>query len=450
LPIGTISSAIQELKPQDHLCLIYNSPEEHLAGAAMFIKCGLENRERCLYVVDDSTSEAVNAVLERSGVSVADARASHSLEIVTKREAYLRDGYFSPERMINFLREQTEKAQRDGFGALRLAAEMTWALGDAAGVDRLLEYEARLNHFFEDHACLAACQYNRQRFSAETVRGVIHTHPIVAVGHTVARNHFYVPPSEYLESGSHRPDIEIDRMLRQLTALEQAQEALVRSEKLALAGRMAASVAHEINNPLEAIVNLLFLAQHANSVAESREYVQQAQGELTRLGHITRQTLGFYREQSGPMRIPVTEIVEEVAMVMKPKLLRKKAKFKPEIGPGLKVVANYGELRQILINLVSNAIDAVSADGEVRVMAHGDGGFIAIEIADNGTGIAPENLARIFEPFFSTKASHGTGLGLWVVQDLAARQGGTITVQSHTEGDQKGTTFTLLLPAARS
>lgn len=398
-------------------------------------------------MVDDVTAEAVYAALERIGVDVGAARASGSFELITKREAYLRDGYFAPEGMIDFLRERTNAAKADGFTALRLAAEMTWALGDEKGVERLVEYEAKLNHFFEDHECLAACQYHRSRFPPETMRAVIHTHPTVVVGQTIARNLFYIPPIEYLNEGEHRTNLEIDRMLRQLTALEQTQTALLRSEKLAVAGRIAASVAHEINNPLEAVTNLLYLAQGANSVEEARGLLAQAQSELDRLGVVARQTLGFYRETSGPQTVILRDIVRESNRLLQHKFARKTLNFANEIPESLRVKANYGELRQVLINLLDNAVDASMYGGRVWARAEADSAFVTLQIGDDGTGIEPEILGRIFEPFFSTKEERGNGLGLWVVQDLVARQGGTIQVESHTQGESQGTVFSILLPA---
>ncbi|MFP5277465.1 MAG: MEDS domain-containing protein [Acidobacteriota bacterium] len=444
---GNVASAVEELKPRDHLCLIYDTPEDQAALAASFLRAGLEKRERCLYVSDDGLVETVLAAMKRMGVEVGAARAVGALEIVTKREAYLRDGYFTPQRMIDFLRESTISAQRSGYQALRLAAEMTWALGDESGVERLVEYEALLNHFFREHACLAACQYDRKRFAAETVRAVIHTHPLVTIGQTVARNFFFIPPDEYLAHPEERINLEIDRMLRQMVALEQAQEALVRTEKLAVAGRMAASIAHEINNPLAGLTNLLYLAEGASSLQSAREFVQRAQSQAARLSAVTHRTLGFFRDSGKPQPVALRELVMETSEVLAHKRKLKVTHIQYEADSDVKVLANAGELRQILVNLIDNAIDASDPGGRIWVTAEKEGAFARVQVGDAGSGIPPEHLASIFEPFFSTKKNHGTGLGLWVVQDLVARQGGSIQVASHTSGSNRGTVFTLMLPA---
>ncbi len=235
---GTYLEAIRRLGVHDHLCLIYETPEEQFGAVVPFMRFGLERGERCVYIADQSTADEVLDTLDAAGIEVATAREKDALSVVTKREAYLRDGYFDPERMLALLADSVEAAGRAGFRALRVTGEMTWALGGAAGSERLMEYESKLNRFFPTADILAICQYSRRWFPAEMVKEVIETHPLVIHGATVCRNPYYVPPEEFL--GSRDPSKEVDRLLASLVERERSEAALRASEaRLAEAQRVA-------------------------------------------------------------------------------------------------------------------------------------------------------------------------------------------------------------------
>jgi PAS domain S-box-containing protein len=230
--------AIRCLAVHDHLCLIYETPEEQFGALVPFIRFGLERGERCVYIADQNTAEQVLDTLDAAGIDVAAATDRDALSVVTKREAYLRDGYFDPERMIALLADSVETARGSGFRALRVTGEMTWALGGAAGSERLMEYESKLNHLFPAADIVAICQYNRRWFPAELIKQVIETHPLVIHGATVCRNPYYVPPEEFM--GPRDPSREVDRLLASLVERERSEAALRVSEaRLAEAQRLA-------------------------------------------------------------------------------------------------------------------------------------------------------------------------------------------------------------------
>ena len=234
----TYLEAIRRLGVHDHLCLIYETPEEQFEALVPFIRFGLERGERCVYIADQNTADEVLDTLDAAGIDAAAATDRDALSVVTKREAYLRDGYFDPERMLALLADSVETARRAGFTALRVTGEMTWALGGAAGSERLMEYESKLNHFLPAADIVAICQYNRRWFPAELVKEVIETHPLVIHGATVCRNPYYVPPEEFL--GARDPSREVDRLLAGLVERERSEAALRLSEaRLAEAQRVA-------------------------------------------------------------------------------------------------------------------------------------------------------------------------------------------------------------------
>jgi signal transduction histidine kinase len=225
---------------------------------------------------------------------------------------------------------------------------------------------------------------------------------------------------------------------------------LRKTEKLAAAARLAATVAHEINNPLEAVGNLIYLAKAtAGMPATATQQLTLAETELERVSHITRQTLGFYHESNAPDKVEMPVLVESVLKLYSNKFRSKNISVTCNLDECPPIQGWPGELKQLISNLVSNAADAVSANGTLKVelscIENSDSKTIQLRIEDDGPGIAPQHLDRIFEPFFTTKKDVGTGLGLWVAREIAERHGGDIHVQSCTEATSHGTAFTVLL-----
>ena len=243
-------------------------------------------------------------------------------------------------------------------------------------------------------------------------------------------------------------------VFRDATHERNAREVMRRAEKLATAGRLAATMAHEINNPLEAVGNLIFLSKSSKDLSSVHTYLEQAETQLDRVSHITRQTLGFYRESAEPSDVSMPAIIDSVLRIYENKLQNKgiAVERQYEEAPSVKGLA--GELRQIVANLVSNAADALHENGRLIVSVspaqrNGTRG-VEVRVKDNGVGIPPENMERIFEPFFTTKADVGTGLGLFVTRQLTEHHGGAVTVDSKQSGESRGSEFTIFLPAANS
>jgi PAS domain S-box-containing protein len=242
------------------------------------------------------------------------------------------------------------------------------------------------------------------------------------------------------------------KILRDVTQQRKLERALHTSERLASVGRLAATVAHEINNPLEAITNYIFLAKEQPGVSEKvKRYLTAADEELRRVALIAQQTLGFYRDNSQPSMLSLSTVLREVLTIYDRKLRYKSLKAQVEIEPGLEVCTVEGELKQILSNLIINAIDASHDGGRVLIRARSSCNFqsgmrgVRISVADYGSGIAAENKSRIFDPFFTTKVTVGTGLGLWITKELLERKGGAIRFRSSTS-NRSGTVMSIFLP----
>lgn len=236
----------------------------------------------------------------------------------------------------------------------------------------------------------------------------------------------------------------------QMEQVVKAQDALRRSEKLAVTGRLAASIAHEINNPLESVTNLLFLLRSEATTPSMRKYLDQAEQELARVAEITKHTLRYYREPNKPVLVDVTAILESVLALYFSRLVAANVSVEKDVGSAEMVCANPGELRQIIANLIGNALDAMRTGGRLRLRmrmrGHEGPRRLALTIADTGSGIPAELLPMIFEPFVTTKGETGTGLGLWVIQELAKKNGWTIAMRSSTREGRRGTVFCLGMP----
>jgi signal transduction histidine kinase len=234
-----------------------------------------------------------------------------------------------------------------------------------------------------------------------------------------------------------------------------AQAALLQSEKLAVTGRLAASIAHEINNPLEAVTNLLYLMHGNLSPEQRKQYLAEAEQELARVTEITKQTLRFYREPSQPTATDVSTVLDSVLRLHGSRLTAAGVKVHREIlSETATVLSTPGELRQILANIIGNATDAMRQGGCLRIriskQLQRTGCCVRLTIADNGTGIPPDVLPSIFEPFVTTKGETGTGLGLWVTSEIAKKNGWKIRVRSSRNPARRGTVFSLLIPKLAS
>ncbi|HUI84189.1 MAG TPA: CHASE3 domain-containing protein [Candidatus Binatia bacterium] len=241
-------------------------------------------------------------------------------------------------------------------------------------------------------------------------------------------------------------------VFRDATQERRSQEILRKTEKLAAAARMAASVAHEINNPLEAVGNLIYLAKNSPQLPpDVSQELTLAEQELARVSHIARQTLGFYREAKAPTTLDFPALVNSVLKLYSSRLGTRKVRVECDLKQSPPVHGWPGEMRQLISNLVSNAADAAGIEGTIRVIVSRvdtpAGQALQLMVTDNGPGIAPEHRQRIFEPFFTTK-DVGTGLGLWVSKEIVERHGGTIQVDSRCGPESHGTTFFVLLPCA--
>ncbi|HET9100872.1 MAG TPA: ATP-binding protein, partial [Acidobacteriaceae bacterium] len=237
-----------------------------------------------------------------------------------------------------------------------------------------------------------------------------------------------------------------------IDAQRKAETGLRQAEKLAVVGRLAASIAHEINNPLEAVMNLIFLARLSAVDEETAGYLKSAEEELGRVSQIASQALRFHKQQSSAVATDLVELLDSVLTLYRGKLARNKIRVNLETYDCPPLLCYSGEIRQLLANLVGNATDAMPNGGTLRLRVRRvtDGrhqtAALRLTISDTGHGMSPDIRRHIYEPFFTTKGELGTGLGLWVSAGIVEKHGGSIQVRSSTVLPRRGTTFSVILP----
>ncbi len=242
-------------------------------------------------------------------------------------------------------------------------------------------------------------------------------------------------------------------VMADVTHRKRAEDSMLRAEKLALAGRMAASVAHEINNPLEAVANLLYLISLTETIEGVREFAGQALEELMRASLITQQTLKFHRQVGTPKLVKLSELLETVLTLFRGRLLAAEVEVKVEAKDEVALACMPNEAQQVFGNLVSNAIDAMPRGGRLSIRFRPTCDWrdrrtpgMRATFVDSGVGMDRATVQHIFEPFFTTKTETGTGLGMWVVAQLVERHKGRVSVWSWQSASRSGTAFSVFLP----
>jgi PAS domain S-box-containing protein len=239
------------------------------------------------------------------------------------------------------------------------------------------------------------------------------------------------------------------KILRDISTRKRMEQSLLQAEKIAATGRMAATIAHEINNPLEAVMNLLFLLRPKVTDEEGRNYLATAESELGRVSHIAKQTLGYYREHAAASLASLTQIAEHAITIYEPRCTAGGIAIEKSLLSSRKVAIRRGEMMQVISNLIANAIYAMPDGGILSISVRdtttpAEG--VVLHIADNGAGIAPEVLPKVFDAFFTTRTTVGTGIGLFIAKNFVEGHGGAISIESHTQPEKQGTNVRIFLP----
>ncbi|HEX2961166.1 MAG TPA: MEDS domain-containing protein [Ignavibacteriales bacterium] len=472
-----VANAVKHVNVHDHICSIYESRDEQLAVIIPFIKYGLENNEKCLYVADENTVEEITGLLSDGIPELQSYMDKGALTIIDKKKAYLEQGRFSPEHVVEAIKKNIRTAKQEGYKAFRITGEMTWALSGDPGVEHLMEYESDVNHLYEELDAVAICQYNKNRFSPEMIRHILYTHPVVIYKGTVCRNYKYVPPEEYLSPDA--ASAEIDRTLVQILEIEKREESLLEKniELQVINQKLNAEI--EMRKQTEdLLLKTLRELERSNSELEQFAYVashdlqepirmisvytrmleRQLEGKLDprsqqclfflsdgskRMHALVQDLLAYSRLTSAKEPFVPTDmnsVLAEVMLDLQVAITDYNAEI--EIGEMPRITADPTQMRQLFQNLIQNAIKFKSdADPFIQICCERNDTEWHFSIKDNGIGISPEYNDRVFVIFqrlHEKEKYPGTGIGLSVCKKIVERHGGRIWIESK-EGS--GSTF---------
>jgi chemotaxis family two-component system sensor kinase Cph1 len=272
-PVGVCSggAALSKLAAHDHPCLIYDDLEEQADAYVPYLYGGMAQGELCVYVVDETEPKFIERAFQARGIDICPYIDSGAFRIISKHDAYLTEGHFNIQKMMQFWKKNVQQALDSGFTAVRAAAEMTWALGDEPGVEHLVPYESELNEVFPQLKVSALCQYHRKRFPAQVIKDMIHVHPLVVTGSEVLKNPGFMKHHEFIES---HDDMEVQKLLDNITLANRLQQ---RNEELQKALDEKQKTRAE-NQELKIAQQQLEKALHAES--EMRRHAEELKQEL--------------------------------------------------------------------------------------------------------------------------------------------------------------------------
>jgi len=426
-----------------HICQFYQTKEDLLEILIPYFKAGLENNEFCHWVTSEPLRKREAREAMRKAMPGFDGYLkAGQIEIVPHTEWYLKAGSLDLKRARDGWFDKLNQALATGYEGLRLTGNTFWLEKDDWRSST--DYEEEVNSVIGNYRMIAICTYPLDRCGASEVIDVINNHEYALIRREgkweLVENAERKRAEEALKEYSER----LEEMAEERTKeLREAQEGLIRKEKLAALGELAAGVGHELRNPLGVISNAAYFLKMTLSDADqtTREYLELISSEVRDAEKTISDLLSYPRIQ--PAEREEVAVSHLVAQVLEKQPPPEKVKVTTNIPSGLSpVFVDPHQIGQVLFNLVTNAYQAMPEGGNLTITAQEEPGQVAVSITDTGLGIAQENMAKIFEPLFTTRAK-GIGLGLPVSRDLVEANGGSIQV--HSEAG-KGSTFTAFLP----
>ncbi|MFX1293252.1 MAG: MEDS domain-containing protein [Promethearchaeota archaeon] len=450
--------SLKNLRVGDHLCCLYKTEEEHREVITPFIRYGLKNGEKVIYIVDIHTANTVLGYLKEDGLDIKLYLGKGQLDILTSKEAYIQDNLFDPDKMINLLKSLTEMAVTEGYTALRVTGEMTWALRKLPGSERLIEYESKLNYFLPNSRCLAICQYNIEKFTSAILLDVLTTHPFVVLGAEVFSNFYYIPPDDFLEKE------------RASIYLKYWQENLIERKLIDISLRRERDqskfyqnlLSHDINNILQIILNIteqsLHYLDNPKNIGYFKEIYKKIIQQIDKGAELIKiiNKLSQLKESIIPIHpIEIYKILDKEIKLVKQSTTTKKIAIQIQT-PKSKLYVQANEiLSEVFDNILHNSIKfnhnvvceiIIRISEELKDKIE----YLKIEFIDNGIGIPNDKKELIFQKGYKIdKDTAGTGFGLFLTENIISYFKGKIWVENRIKGDHsKGSNFIVLIPKA--
>lgn len=462
-----VAEAVAAVEPGQHLCAIYETQAEQFSVAIPYLCAGLEKGERCIYITSETDAPVILQALRERGCDADAFVASGALLVLSKRDTYLKDGHFDPDRMVTTLQVAVDDALAAGYPSLRVVGETTWALGEEIGRERLLEYESKVNHCFTTRKASAICLYDGRLFEASTLEGLVETHPQLVHAGLVCENFYYVPPEEFLDEDAPRKGLE--RLLERIRERAEAESEILRlnqdlehlvvertrelHEVIRELESFSYAVSHDLRAPLRGIdfyAQALVEDHGAELSDDGRELLTRMRGESQRLGALVSHLLSLAsvaRAELSPVTLDLSEMAQEVVATLRTAEPAREVEI--DIEPQLVATGDPHLMRVVLENLLGNAWKFTRRTPAARITftMREHEGERTFEVHDNGAGFDPARAHRLFEVFSRLHAAteyEGNGVGLATVARVVRRHGGHVSADSRPG---EGATFRFTLPA---
>ncbi len=415
-----------------HMCCLYRNKEEQLSALSSFMSLGTERNEKCLYIVDDRTKEEVIKAFKSLNFEVEKFLKSGQFEFMTKSESYLRNGYFDPDKMIDLLNESQNRALKENYTGLRVTGEMTWFFSDLPGVERLMEYESKLNEFLPDSKVVALCQYNENRFSPKILLDVIHTHLKALIYDGLYENPYYMPPHIFNArlrgevDREHYENVRNDIINRTKLKREREDFEKRRAFLRNLLREEIASKANIIHGYLALMENGLpgelegfrWKAEQATrSISdlvrkvEKLEVLEEAEETVWKnLGVAVRDAVEDLEEETGRKGVSVD--------------IQGNLDFGVRAGPLLK---------DAFFDLMSDFL-ANSGCDKIKISVEMKDDTAVVSLENNGRSLDDEEKERIFDPFWTSGKKRSTAIGLYLIKRIIENYGGSVEVKNSELG----------------
>ena len=454
-------SETAKLRTHDHPCLIYDCAEDHAAAFVPYLQSGLAQGERCLYIVDDSDPQWILDMLRSNNFDIDEHVTSGAFKVITKHDAYLKGGEFETGKMMSFWSDTIESAQKDGFHAVRAAAEMTWALGPEQGCHELVDYESHLNDVFPSAKISALCQYNRKRFSAQTIKDMIHVHPLIVIGTDVIRNPGFIPPDEFIESHDEM-DVQAlmdnlsmtkrltvaNAQLREALSLQQRSQQLLEeknrhAESLYQELQMLAHVvSHELQAPLALIrsyLSLLSVRYQGRLGSDADEFIATCVMSSQAISKIADGLWDYARVENGARSDELsdsTAALNNVLDELREFIRQEHAEVFHDRMPAVPMRQEH--LQYIFRSMIDNSLRYRSDSApSIHITTERGISETVFVVSDNGKGINKLYSNDVFKIFFridDKPNEDGTGMALAVCRKIVEFYGGRIWVDTSPAG----------------
>ena len=467
MPQPALDQLLPTLSHGDHCCLLFSSSEDQVKTTAPFLGYGLERDERCIYVGDEDSIEALRAGLRNEGINV-DVEMQRNRLVLSSNHDYLEKGRFETGKMLGFLQQAYDAALADGFSALRAAGDISWEIGPDRDFKDVVYYETLLDVFFLGKRMVGMCQYHRERCPPDVLAGILNTHRIAAINQDVCRNLHYVPPEILLEKNpGNRQEKRVEWMTAQIMRAQKAeaeiarinaeleQRVIARTAELQAAYRdmeaFSYSISHDLRAPLRGIIGFAAaLSEDAGAKlgAEEQRLLTRISHNAERMRQLIDDLLGFARVTRAAVEkthIDMTALAQGVADELQLAYVSV-SELPPAEGSA-------ALLRQVFVNLLANAAKFTRKCEKPAIDVGADvatDGTPYYYVRDNGAGFDMTYAAKLFKVFqrlHRAEDFEGTGIGLAIVQKIIAKHGGRVWAEGAPD---KGATFYFTLPASQA